>query len=141
MIRKAKEEDYPILIDIWESAVLTTHDFLSEEDFKFYKSRLPVYFQYVSLYCFEDEEGRIEAFLGVSDDNIEMLFVHNTFRGKGTGKKLLQFAINDLRIRKVDVNEDNHRALEFYKHFNFNQIDRSEKDSESKNYPILHLSL
>ena len=33
MIRKIKVTDYPRLIEIWESAVLSTHDFLTEEDF------------------------------------------------------------------------------------------------------------
>ena len=33
MIRKIKVNDYPRLIEIWESAVLSTHDFLTEEDF------------------------------------------------------------------------------------------------------------
>ena len=32
MIRKIKVTDYPRLIEIWESAVLSTHDFLKEED-------------------------------------------------------------------------------------------------------------
>ena len=33
MIRKIKVTDYPRLMEIWESAVLSTHDFLKEEDF------------------------------------------------------------------------------------------------------------
>ena len=33
MIRKIKVTDYQHLIEIWESAVLSTHDFLTEEDF------------------------------------------------------------------------------------------------------------
>ena len=32
MIREVKKTDYPILVDIWESAVLSTHDFLKKED-------------------------------------------------------------------------------------------------------------
>lgn len=37
MIRKIKVTDYPRLMEIWESAVLSTHDFLKEEDFLYYK--------------------------------------------------------------------------------------------------------
>jgi len=55
MIRKIKVTDYPRLIEIWESAVLSTHDFLKEEDFLYYKEQLPVYFQYVALFGFEQE--------------------------------------------------------------------------------------
>lgn len=49
MIRKIKVTDYPRLMEIWESAVLSTHDFLKEEDFLYYKEQLPVYFS-MSLY-------------------------------------------------------------------------------------------
>lgn len=132
------EQDYPILIDIWESAVSTTHDFLSKEDFLFYKSQLPVYFVYVTLYGFK-VDNLIKGFLGVSDDKIEMLFVHDNFRGSGVGKELLEFAINNLNIKKVDVNEQNTQALDFYKYFGFTEIGRSEYDSDGKNYPILYL--
>jgi len=37
MIRKIKVTDHPRLMEIWESAVLNTHDFLKEEDFLYYK--------------------------------------------------------------------------------------------------------
>lgn len=53
MIRQVNETDYPVLTDIWESAVLNTHDFLKHEDFLYYKEHLPAYFQYVDLYSFE----------------------------------------------------------------------------------------
>ncbi|OTN89431.1 hypothetical protein A5819_001923 [Enterococcus sp. 7E2_DIV0204] len=35
--RKANKEDYRSIIKIWERSVKNTHDFLSEEDFNFYK--------------------------------------------------------------------------------------------------------
>ena len=51
MIRKIKVTDHPRLMEIWESAVLNTHDFLKEEDFLYYKEQLPVYFQHVFRAC------------------------------------------------------------------------------------------
>lgn len=141
MIVAASESDYPLLIDIWESAVSATHDFLKQEDFDYYKTRLPFYFSQVSLYIFRSENLVLKGFIGVSDDNIEMLFVHNNFRGLGIGKKLLAFAIHDLGLCKVDVNEQNIESLKFYKHFGFVETGRSECDSEGKNYPLIHLTL
>ena len=35
MIRKIKVTDHPRLMEIWESAVLNTHDFLKEEEYIF----------------------------------------------------------------------------------------------------------
>lgn len=141
MITEASDKDYPILVRIWESAVLATHDFLSEEDFLFYKSQLPFYFQHVSLYVFKDESLTIKGFLGVSEDNIEMLFVENESRGMGIGKKLLNFAIDSLNLRKVDVNEQNTQALRFYEKRGFIKTGYTDCDSEGKNYPVISLEL
>ena len=112
MIRKIKVTDYPRLMEIWESAVLSTHDFLKEEDFLYYKERLPVYFQYV-----------------------------NKYRGAGIGKKLITYAIDNLQVTKVDVNEQNVQAVGFYEYMGFNIYKRSNLDGEGKEYPILHMQL
>lgn len=139
MISPASKKDYPILIGIWESAVKATHNFLSDEDFEFYKTHIPIYFKHVSLYKYVDKDGVIKGFLGIEDDSIEMLFVDNESRRSGIGKELLDYAVNTLNARKVDVNEHNIQALEFYYHFGFKEVDRSEYDGEGKAYPILHL--
>lgn len=139
MISLANKKDYPVLIDIWESAVKATHDFLSNEDFEFYKTHIPIYFEHVSLYIYRDDKNVIKGFIGVAEDSIEMLFVENKSRGTGVGKILLNYAINTLNSRRVDVNEQNTQALKFYYHFGFKEVDRSEYDGEGKGYPILHL--
>lgn len=140
MIRKIKETDYPRLIEIWESAVLNTHDFLKEEDFLYYKKQLPVYFQYVTLLGFE-QEGILAGFMGIAEENLEMLFVDNEYRGTGIGKKLIAYATANLHVTKVDVNEQNTQAVGFYKYMGFNIVRRSELDGEGKEYPILHMQL
>lgn len=140
MIRKIKETDYPRLIEIWESVVLNTHDFLKEEDFLYYKKQLPVYFQYVTLVGFE-QEGILAGFMGIAEENLEMLFVDNEYRGTGIGKKLIAYATANLHVTKVDVNEQNTQAVGFYKYMGFNIVRRSELDGEGKEYPILHMQL
>lgn len=140
MIRKIEVTDYPRLMEIWESAVLNTHDFLKEEDFLYYKELLPVYFQYVTLLGFE-QEGMLVGFMGIAEGNLEMLFVDNNYRGMGIGKKLITYAISNLQVTKVDVNEQNAQAVGFYKHIGFNVSQRSDLDGEGKEYPILHMQL
>ena len=138
MIREIKKADYPNLMDIWESAVLNTHNFLKPEDFLYYKEHLSSYFQYVVLYGFE-QDSRLIGFIGVAENNIEMLFIHNDFRGKGIGKKLITYAMEHLQVYKVDVNEQNTQAVDFYRHMGFSVVSRSELDAEGKAYPILHM--
>lgn len=140
MIREIKETDYPRLIEIWESAVLNTHDFLKEEDFLCFKKQLPVYFQYVTLLGFE-QAGDLVGFMGIADGNLEMLFVDNDCRGAGIGKQLIAYAVANLQVTKVDVNEQNIQAVGFYEYMGFNIVGRSELDGEGKDYPILHMRL
>lgn len=138
MIRKIDEKDCPQLAEIWESAVSNTHDFLSAEDFSFYKERLPEYFRFVELYGFE-QDGALVGFLGVAGNGVEMLFVHNDFRGCGIGRKLLRFALDSLHADRLDVNEQNAQAVGFYEHMGFVAEGRSDLDSDGKPYPILHM--
>ena len=143
MIRKIKVTDYPRLMEIWESAVLSTHDFLKEEDFLYYKERLPVYFQYVNLFGFE-QEGILIGFMGIAEGNLEMLFIDNKYRGAGrtflSGRRKIK-SIDNLQVTKVDVNEQNVQAVGFYKYMGFNIYKRSNLDGEGKEYPILHMQL
>ena len=79
--------------------------------------------------------------MGLSDELIEMLFVNPGEQGKGYGKRLLEYAIQKKQMDKVDVNEQNEKALSFYLHMGFPIIGRDETDGMGKPYPILHLQL
>lgn len=140
MIREITTSDYPRLMEIWESAVVHTHDFLKEEDFTYYKQAIPGYFEHVILFGIE-ENNQLAGFIGVSEGNLEMLFIHNDFRGKGLGKKLIIYGVEYLGITQVDVNEQNIQAVGFYKHMKFKVLKRSELDGQGKTYPILHMTL
>lgn len=70
---------------------------------------------------------------------IEMLFSHPDVMGKGYGSRLLRFAVEHKGVSKVDVNEQNQRALGFYQKHGFRVTGRDAFDGEGKPYPILHL--
>lgn len=134
--------DFVELVSVWEASVRATHDFLKEEDILFYKPLiLNEYLRAVNLYCVKDSNGAIAGFMGLGEDSIEMLFIHPSFRGSGIGKALLLFAVNDQKITKVDVNEQNDQAAGFYAKMGFSVTDRSDLDGMGKPYPILHMEL
>jgi putative acetyltransferase len=140
---KPSKSEYPILLQIWESSVRATHHFLSENDIAFYKKTIEEMqvFELVHLTTFRNQDNEILGFMGVADEKLEMLFLRPEARGMGLGKILLEHAIEHLKINKVDVNEQNEQALNFYKHFGFQVISRSELDGTGKPFPILYLQL
>lgn len=139
MLLKASEVDFPILIGLWERSVRATHDFLSEQEIKNLKPLiLNEYFHQVLLHKYI-KNARIVGFIGTSHDNIEMLFIDPECRGEGIGKVLIEFALAELGIEKVDVNEQNAQAVGFYEKLGFKLIGRSELDGQGQPYPILHL--
>lgn len=139
MLLKASSQDFPILIEIWERSVRATHDFLAEQEIIILKSLiLNEYFHQVLIHKFV-QDGRILGFIGTSNDNIEMLFIEPEFRGKGIGKAFIEFALNELKIDQVDVNEQNTQAVGFYQKLGFEVLSRSELDHQGKPYPLLHL--
>lgn len=139
----ATEQDYDELLRVWEASVRSSHHFLTEDDIQFYKPLIRnEYFPAVTLYIIRDERSKhIAAFMGLSDELIEMLFVDPSQQGKGYGKLLIEYAIREKNIRKVDVNEQNKQALNFYLNRGFEIISRDAIDGQGKPYPILHMLL
>ena len=139
-IIRCDEDDFEILAGIWERSVMATHNFLKEEDFNEIKAALvPVYFPNVDLYAIADN-GVYAGFIGLSPDSIEMLFIDSDCRGQGYGSALIEFA-KQRGATKVDVNEQNPSAMDFYKAKGFHIIGRDETDDAGRPYPTLHLSL
>lgn len=139
-IVRCTEEDYETLAEIWERSVMATHSFLKEDDFFEIKAALiPDYFPNVDLYAISDN-GVYAGFIGLSPESIEMLFIDSDLRGQGYGSALIEFA-RQRGAAKVDVNEQNLSALNFYKAKGFRVIGRDETDDAGRPYPILHLSL
>lgn len=139
-IHKPQESDYDELTNLWEESVRATHHFLSEEDIRFFRPLVRnKYLQNCDLYCLRNSGGRITAFMGISGSNLEMLFVSPAQRGKGLGKRLIDFAFNQLGVDTVDVNEQNEQAVGFYYYMGFETVSRDEHDDMGKPFPILHL--
>lgn len=142
MVEQVLPEYYAEMLNVWENSVRATHDFISEEDIEFFKPIIiEQAFPAVQLRCIKSTSGSILGFVGVHDDKIEMLFILDEERGKGVGKLLLQYAIEQLGATKVDVNEQNPQAVGFYEHMRFKVVSRSPVDDMGKPFPILHMTL
>lgn len=140
ILNNITDKDMANILEVWESSVRATHLFLTEEDIVSLKPCVEEGAKFIShLAVIRDEEDAIQAFIGVHDNKIEMLFVKDTCRGKGLGKHLVNWAINTLNVKFVDVNEQNEQGLGFYKYMGFEVFDRSELDEQGNPFPILYM--
>lgn len=126
------------LLDIWERSVRATHLFLSDAEVKSIKDYVPQALKSVEHLIVVETEQPI-AFMGVQNGRLEMLFLAPEERGKGIGKRLLQYGIENYGIIELTVNEQNPQVVGFYEHMGFETYKRTELDEEGDPYPLLYM--
>lgn len=140
-MKQINSSEYKEVLQVWESSVRATHDFLTEKDIESLVPLVEIGIKEVENIVFVKDNDMIKAFMGIEKDKIEMLFIKDEYRGNGIGKKLITYAIDKYNIKYVDVNEQNKKAVGFYIHLGFKEFDRSEIDGQGNPFPILHMKL
>lgn len=85
--------------------------------------------------------GDTLGFAGADRDCLEMLFVEPCAHGIGAGRALVERAVDCHGVARVTVNEQNPRAVDFYKHMGFRTYRRTDLDEQGDLYPLLYLEL
>ncbi|WP_395167073.1 GNAT family N-acetyltransferase [Francisella salimarina] len=143
IISKAIEADFDQMIEVWESPVRATHGFLAEEDIVKLRSLIRnevFYINSIEIYVLKDLD-KVIGFVGTSDVTIQMLFISPNYFGKTVGRILLKYALENKKCTKVEVNEQNSRALRFYQKHGFQIKAHSELDHQGNPFPILFMEL
>ena len=131
-----------VLLDIWEDSVRATHHFLSDAEVDQIKEYVPQALNGVKhLIIAESDSGEPIAFMGTENNRLEMLFLSPAERGKGIGKQLIKYGIQNYAIQEVTVNEQNPQAVGFYKHLGFEIYKRTDYDEEGNPYPLLYMRI
>ena len=130
------------LLKVWENSVRATHKFLSNEEILKIKKYVPEALASIShLIIDNDENGNPVAFMGIEENKLEMLFITSDYRGKGIGKKMLSYGIENYGVTNLAVNEDNPQAKGFYEYMGFKVYQRNELDDQGNPYPVLYMKL
>ena len=142
-IREVKEREPSLigkLIEVWESSVRETHLFLSNDEILSIKNYVPEALRNVEHLIIAEEEEPV-AFMGIENGSLEMLFIAASERGKGIGKRLIQYGFDNFHVNKVAVNEQNPQAIGFYAHMGFHTYKRTDHDEQGNPYPLLYMCL
>ncbi|EPH93921.1 toxin-antitoxin system, toxin component, GNAT family [Enterococcus faecalis 13-SD-W-01] len=130
------------LLAVWENSVKATHFFLSEKEVKEIKNYVPQALKEIPHLVIAENENQLPVgFMGIADQHLEMLFISPEERGKGVGKKLLEYGIKNYSINDLAVNEQNPLAKGFYEHMGFEIYKRTEVDEQGNPYPLLYMKL
>ena len=130
------------LLKVWEKSVRATHLFLSDREIKNIKEYVPQALNGIAhLMIDAGEAGRAVAFMGIEDGTLEMLFISPEERGKGLGKRLIEYGIESYSVERLAVNEQNPQAKKFYEHMGFHVNKRTGLDEQGNPYPLLYMSL
>ncbi len=133
MIRKLKEKDINIVMEIWLETNISAHNFISEEywmnNYEFVKNELPK----SEIYVYEERDN-IYGFIGIINGYIEGIFVKEEHQSKGIGKKLLDYCKEKYPKLSLNVYEKNYNAIRFYNREKFKiigkKIDSTTKEVE-----------
>ncbi len=128
------------LLEVWEGSVRATHLFLSDDEIKSIKEYVPQALNGIAhLVIAENDSGHPVAFMGIEDSSLEMLFVAPEERGKGLGKRLIQYGIENYAVERLAINEQNPQAKGFYEHMGFQVYKRTDLDEQGNPYPLLYM--
>lgn len=130
------------LLSVWETSGRKTHLFLSDSEIKHIKEYVPQALKSVEhLIVAENEACKPIAFMGTENSRLEMLFISPEERGKGMGKKLIDYGILNYGINEVTVNEQNPQTVGFYNHIGFEIYKRTDLDEQGNPYPLLYMKI
>ncbi|HEY9137688.1 MAG TPA: acetyltransferase [Terriglobus sp.] len=138
-IRTSTPADAEHILNIWRAAVDATHHFLSPEDRQQIEEEVVTFLPQAPLWLAVNDNDQPIGFMLLDNSHMEALFIHPSQRGSGIGRTLVQHAFSMHPNLTTDVNEQNEQAIGFYEHIGFERTGRSDKDSQGRPYPLIHL--
>ncbi|ESQ87718.1 hypothetical protein ABAC460_18770 [Asticcacaulis sp. AC460] len=141
ILRKVRDSDRLGLFDVWRTSVKATHHFLTQQDFENIAALVADHYLAVAdLWLVVDADDLAIAFMGLTDNSLDSLFVSPAHTGRGIGRRLTEHAASLAGPLIVDVNEQNSQAVGFYERMGFRVTGRSDRDNDGRPYPLLHMA-
>ena len=138
-IRRSRPDEGDKLTAIWCRSVDATHDFLTKAYRKELEEMVRAFLPEAPLWVAVNTEDQPIAFMLLTGDHMDALFVDPDVRGCGVGKLLIEHARSLTRKLTTNVNEQNEQAVGFYQKMGFRVTGRSETDDLGQPYPLLNL--
>ncbi|HBQ8813982.1 TPA: acetyltransferase [Klebsiella quasipneumoniae] len=138
-IRRSRPDEGDKLIAIWCRSVDATHDFLSKAYRRELEELVRAFLPEAPLWVAVNTEDQPIAFMLLTGDHMDALFVDPDVRGCGVGRLLIAHALSLTPTLTTNVNEQNEQAVGFYRRMGFKVTGRSETDDLGQPYPLFNL--
>ena len=138
-IRRSRPDEGDKLTAIWCRSVDATHDFLTKAYRKELEEMVRAFLPEAPLWVAVSTEDQPIAFMLLTGDHMDALFVDPDVRGCGVGNLLIEHALSLTPKLTTNVNEQNEQAVGFYQKMGFRVTGRSETDDLGQPYPLLNL--
>ncbi|HBY9987546.1 TPA: acetyltransferase [Klebsiella pneumoniae] len=138
-IRRSRPNEGDKLTAIWCRSVDATHDFLTKAYRKELEEMVRAFLPEAPLWVAVNTEDQPIAFMLLTGDHMDALFVDPDVRGCGVRKLLIEHALSLTPKLTTNVNEQNEQAVGFYQKMGFRVTGRSETDDLGQPYPLLNL--
>ncbi|SAX99936.1 acetyltransferase [Klebsiella pneumoniae] len=138
-IRRSRPDEGDKLTAIWCRSVDATHDFLTKAYRKELEEMVRAFLPEAPLWVAVNTEDQPIAFMLLTGDHMDALFVDPDVRVCGVGKLLIEHALSLTPKLTTNVNEQNEQAVGFYQKMGFRVTGRSETDDLGQPYPLLNL--
>lgn len=130
MIRKLRENDLAVVMEIWLDSNIKAHYFIPKDywisNYPAVKEMLPQ----AEVYVYEEEDTQqIIGFIGLTDNYIAGIFVKESAQSRGIGTQLLDYVKEIKTNLSLNVYQKNVRAISFYQREQF--IIQSENTDEN----------
>ena len=138
-IRRSRPDEGDKLTAIWCRSVDATHDFLTKAYRKELEEMVRAFLPEAPLWVAVNTEDQPIAFMLLTGEHMDALFVDPDVRGCGVGQLLIEHALSLTPKLTTNVNEQNEQAVGFYQKMGFRVTGRSETDDLGQPYPLLNL--
>jgi len=114
MIRKYNDNDLDSVLEIWLTASVKAHDFVSAEFWKSQVDNMRNIYLPDSEICVYEIDSKVVGFYALYESNLAAIFVKPDLQGKGIGKQLLTHAKSQRVMLTLSVYKENQASYRFY---------------------------
>lgn len=140
MIREYSAADTETVLDIWLTASIKAHDFMSPEFWELQVDNMrDIYLPASRTYVFQGD-GEVRGFYSLYEGILAAIFVSPQHQGCGIGKQLMQHAKLECPKLSLNVYKENQATIEFYLSQGFKIVSEQAAEHTGHQEYTMHLA-